>query len=521
MALRPYDVHTDYDLHYLRIANKIYTLIFAAKHLNLFGQDIPEPKKLACIITSYYEDYVCEIGIWKAFTSYNKELYGYYLPFYESERYDPDYINPEDISYLLWHFFSKWNYTFFAPDYAMFSGLSRIIYGYLEPLLDNALATDYYKGFFTIKGDEDFFDVKEKLKWFAEGSYLFSTDLYFDRKEKLEKALKEDKIGYYEEDPGKYLYMTLEEYVYRRRCSFSALNAPEFFARVCRCPEPVRRDIASLKERHFGTFECKEETENHFIFENIQTRREYSVRKDSFQQPASLEIEGKIALLALVLWRGEWWMTGSAAFYNRTEEGIRSLRKQASTAPFLRTEEQLQKAREAVDDQYQAFIEYFGRPLATFATRRETNEAMRNYYKAYHQQVLEKNPDIKDTAPPPLEADFVSDLPESGGIGIFYNRPEGILVVGRILDTIRLLEQDEPLGLEDARYLFDSMTNYNPALVEYLLEHYPTHNIRIPIEGCKTDLVKHIWFVNRFEHPDDFGEVFPNITLIDREVWEG
>ena len=63
------------------------------------------------------------------------------------------------------------------------------------------------------------------------------------------------------------------------------------------------------------------------------------------------------------------------------------------------------------------------------------------------------------------------------------------------------------------------MTNYNPALLEYLLKHYPSHNIRIPVAGCKTDLMKYIWFVNRFEHPGDFGKVSPSITLMDREVW--
>lgn len=519
MAFKPYGVHTSYDLHYLRIANEIYNRLFGAKHKLSFVPNIPEPKMLACIIASYYEDYVCEIGIWRAFTSYNKELYGYYLPFYESEQYDPGYINPEDISYLLWHFFSKWNNTFFAPDYPMFSVQGRMIYEYLEPLLDDALDTDFYSRFFTVKGDEYFFDVKERLKWFAEGSYLFAADLNFARKEELKQALKEDNFGYYDADPGKFLYMILEEYIYRRRCSFSALNAPEFFARVCRSTEPVRQDIAGLAERHFSTFECKEETKKYFIFENIQTSREYTVRKDSFQQSSTIEIKGKIALLALVQWQGEWWMTGAAAFYGKSKEGIREVRKQMITSPFLRTAEQMQRVSEAVEKQYQVFVEHFGGPLATFTSRQAANEAMRNFYKTYRDQILEENPEYKGTAPPPLEGNLIGDISESGGIGLFFNRPEGVIIVSRILENIQFLEQKEPLEQEESESLFESMTNYNPALLEYLLKHYPTHNIRIPVAGCKTDLMKYIWFVNRFEHPGDFGKVSPSITLMDREVW--
>ena len=108
MTFKPYDVHTSYDLHYLKIANDIYEGILVVKNKKVFAFDIPAPKMLACIIPSYYEDYVSEIGIWKAFTSDNEELYGYYLPFYESEEYDPDYINPKDIAYLIWHFCCKW-----------------------------------------------------------------------------------------------------------------------------------------------------------------------------------------------------------------------------------------------------------------------------------------------------------------------------------------------------------------------------------------------------------------------------
>ena len=93
-------------------------------------------------------------------------------------------------------------------------------------------------------------------------------------------------------------------------------------------------------------------------------------------------------------------------------------------------------------------------------------------------------------------------------------------IFGGINNIIKYLEQEEPLGQEEVGELFEAMTNYNPAVVEYLLGNYPTHNIRFPITGCKTDLLKHIWFVNRFEHPDDFGEIFPRITLIIREDLE-
>ena len=97
------------DFYYLNLCNEIYDIVM--EHGD-FDEEISlsdeEKKNLACFITGYFEDVISGPWLWKAFITQVHELYGTYLPFFDPDpdEYYPDEINPEDIWFLLWYYFS-------------------------------------------------------------------------------------------------------------------------------------------------------------------------------------------------------------------------------------------------------------------------------------------------------------------------------------------------------------------------------------------------------------------------------
>ncbi|MEM6699558.1 MAG: DUF3843 family protein, partial [Bacteroidota bacterium] len=83
LKYKPYNKPSSYDEFYTEIANKVYDILEACRNKL---EDKIERKyvlDMSIGIAQYVEDYASEIGLWKAFTEMNEELYGYMLPFYD------------------------------------------------------------------------------------------------------------------------------------------------------------------------------------------------------------------------------------------------------------------------------------------------------------------------------------------------------------------------------------------------------------------------------------------------------
>lgn len=87
LKYRPYERFSAYDGYYLRQANAIFNLLnhptegfrkyFQRNHL----------MEMAILITCHFEDFINNIGLWKALTRKHRELCGYAIPFYDPEEF--------------------------------------------------------------------------------------------------------------------------------------------------------------------------------------------------------------------------------------------------------------------------------------------------------------------------------------------------------------------------------------------------------------------------------------------------
>jgi hypothetical protein len=98
MEYRPYEhFSTQYDGYYLKLANRVFDSLNSPQIFLREFLHREELVELSVILSSWFEDYANEIGLWATFTRKNKDLHGFFLPFYALQDYDPEAINVEDI----------------------------------------------------------------------------------------------------------------------------------------------------------------------------------------------------------------------------------------------------------------------------------------------------------------------------------------------------------------------------------------------------------------------------------------
>lgn len=90
---------TDY---YRQLANLMVGAAFGRK----LTEGLPESvvARAAMCVTGYFQDIVCDSGIWRSFIECHHKFYGRWLPFFNTgDDYIPHELNVEDVRFLVWY----------------------------------------------------------------------------------------------------------------------------------------------------------------------------------------------------------------------------------------------------------------------------------------------------------------------------------------------------------------------------------------------------------------------------------
>lgn len=97
----PEETSTDY--YYYNLANR---LVEEASEKGLFPS-YPEKvvERCALAVIGYFQDVICDAGIWRSFITECRRLYGHTLPFYDGSEEDyMDYeLNRSDVRFMVWY----------------------------------------------------------------------------------------------------------------------------------------------------------------------------------------------------------------------------------------------------------------------------------------------------------------------------------------------------------------------------------------------------------------------------------
>ena len=264
---KPYAHFDDYDKYYLELTQRIYQLLllFPVNKDKLKDQDI---KEVAYALVSYFEDVVNEIGIWDALKKKHLKLYSTPVPDFvlpNSTSYDNDYINKEDIQFILWNYFLRIKPDFIIPAHSSyFDTISNLVFEEFEDEFEDAMVTDYYNDFFTIHATDDFFMLKTKLNWFAFNNYILGSEL------SLSHQLANEKIKAKSKEEAAFVGISnLEDTFFKTTTQWSSLTAIELFAAVAKTNDETRETIYNLKNRHLDKYIFEGKDDTYFMYRSV------------------------------------------------------------------------------------------------------------------------------------------------------------------------------------------------------------------------------------------------------------
>lgn len=93
---------TETDRYYLNLCNRLAEI---AKEKGLFPS-YPEKvvERAALALIGYYQDVICDAGVWRSFITECRRLYSYTVPFFTDKEEYMDYeLNKQDVRFMVWY----------------------------------------------------------------------------------------------------------------------------------------------------------------------------------------------------------------------------------------------------------------------------------------------------------------------------------------------------------------------------------------------------------------------------------
>jgi hypothetical protein len=514
LAKKPYKSPTTHDYYYLKLSNEICKVLiqpqFDLKPLKFNRKNIIE---LSVVISSYIEDFASEIGIWKGFTDYNKEKFGFSLPFFEIEKeeYFEDDLNPQDISYIVWHYASVHctENGFYSPHF--FREIGEAIYDLIEPQIKTLSVTNFYENYLTISDNHNFFDLKEIFKWLSTDSYLLGVefkktiDEFSDEvdglvKEKIKEAKNYAEAQHYIDSIEKILYTQLNQFLYHTNSKYGALNTPIWLSKIVRASENVKTQIADFQKYEAGNFQYKGKKKEYYLFEARDTGKVFKVALDSFQPGFINDIKvGYYVEMALFYWGDKWYLSGAAAISTKKTEFDTS----KPLPIYLYKEDTRNRLFEMCDNQYAVFIEIYKNPLVLCQDENEVDEVTYFYHQKYRERVaFENGENINDL--PEIPKFKFPNIEEEEDLAIFFDKIEGLSLIRFVQEVIRIANKDTAtLTDEEVSTVFNQIyyDQYTESLIQYLIENYPNIEKMLPRSLMSIDLKRDGKYLRSFNEP--------------------
>src|SRR5262245_40657877 len=218
---------------FLRKAHQ--SLTYATLHLSA-RQRAP----LASLLVEFAEDLSHDIGIWKGLEAYNYDFFGTPLPcmLQPGEAMDAAPLNPDRLQFFLWTLYAELEPgLILAPNHQDLERLALWIAEFLSTRLARLRYCSAVKTFLTTP-HTDVWDVKRKLVWMGQHSYLFRLPC----------------AHYVSDHGGSADIPTLDDFLCQETTHWSGLGVIDMLAATLDITDDQRHDLRSWYERHMAYF---------------------------------------------------------------------------------------------------------------------------------------------------------------------------------------------------------------------------------------------------------------------------
>jgi|GEM_PF-3342098 len=443
MERKPYTIHSDYDIFYLKICRGLYSIIdeLAIEYEDAVDIDEEDCRELAYVFTAYFEDQANRLGFWQSLVQLHEKHFGKRVPFYDNkilkEQEDEfEDILPADIHYLVYISYlnvigeeDEKALVYFNKDF--FLELTERVFDYLSDI-EEVLTTDFYQNY--LIPDDDFIDFKLKLDWFTFKGYL--TKIEFSKK--LDNLLWK----LIDEETDKTLISPVM-YGERDRLMFevpSALTAffpIDILAGAMHCDENKKAEIRNLKYRPHGIFHVQHETASDYLFLHTATNEEFKIVKKSFNKPFDSSKE-EYWITSVAKWNNEYYISGlclpspyhGEEIYNRNIEMQHSFQKHFPEYRRHIEQTALEYRNEAA--------KFFGKDLIVFETGHQLQKKLTEFDQWYFDHVSDKSKLSTDTKP--VTFILPKELLAASKIALFIPPADGLQFVTKHEQLLQLLQ---------------------------------------------------------------------------------
>jgi hypothetical protein len=514
LKIHPYGTPTKYDFFYLDIANQVRVILTNYQSLQPLNElDEEDLSRLACIITAYFEDYTNEIGMWQVFVQANQDTIGKPLPFYDLTDYETDYLNRQDIEYLIWHYASSQYedailFPLNLPDCA------EEIFNVLENNLEDALVNDYYDDFLNLAKIKDYPALKDRLKWLALDSYMLGSDLEPLFSEALEEGLEKNSLDEAPQlTPSQLTYMLVEDYLYAKRSRFNTLNAPEMLSKIARgLNAQQREEIRRLQYRHTGCFSMEKFDSEFIYFKYLITNTIYKTQRNSIRESSRITKESNTKfLMSLNYWRGSWSMTGIMASVPQ-HYPINLQEEKQKVQAWMQSEDNIKQLSEIQTQLRQNFLDFFKTEVPLFATHDELLHQQVAFSEYHNQRMLGELPSPPTSPALNFESDFSTF---DRDWGLYFDVYRGMNQLDGMSDFLKSLSEFNHLSRAEIGDLFFDLTyNFAAPVVDYVLRNCPHPPLILYFGENAWDIEPHLSYYQRFYDPYEFQtEYVQNLAM--------
>ena len=299
------------DYYYAKVGNLLLRRLLKCPEKEGLSEDVLI--KMALKTALYFEDIICDCGLWRSFVEKYRTLYGKTLPFYSfNGEYYADEPHIQDIQLLLWDvMMEEFEDEIINPEN---SGLIAIAYNFCEVLdeeFEKAPVNEKLKDLFEHPVFiDDFIEMRNMLQWICSTCYLTAgrnkLTAFYQTFENIVELLNLDS------QDQRAVYAAMCQQPFKYKTGMLAMLPQEWLAGILECNgrSAEATELRAIEFRPYDLFRLDGFDETFIRLSDTQGR-EILVRKDSYgdlRDSTLMTTEGCIA--SFVKYLGEWNTNG-------------------------------------------------------------------------------------------------------------------------------------------------------------------------------------------------------------------
>lgn len=358
MTLHPFSKSGETDLYYTNLADKVCAIIEDSEYGKLL-RNKGDLIYLSLCVTSWFEDVISQLGIWKAFTIECKQRYGTYIPFYDTDgTYTQDEINLADVKFLLWHHVQHiyFDNEFIYPNTDGLEETAEKIYELFDKEYETAPENENLRRLLCTDEvtENDFYQYRDLLKWFHYGCY-FNLGNNKILRQSIENAAHE---AHNQTELNLITYDIQNELVSVSRSNLLSLTTPEWMARIASL-HPARKIWAESECKPVSYYTIEREDESYIYMKDLLTgEKGIKVNKLSVQmEHIDKLIENKsIATAVLFRYGSSWWLNGILSAVDNKKDTKEMIAKEKAKRKYTDEKAIYDRFKEANGGKWYAFF---------------------------------------------------------------------------------------------------------------------------------------------------------------------